>query len=60
MPLKLLRRTHVAELFDPVKLRKGLEKACYKRPVSHDQLEDIVRRLKTASMRTTSVRCRLR
>jgi len=29
-------------LFDPGKLRRGLEKACYKRPVSSEQLEAIV------------------
>jgi transcriptional repressor NrdR len=33
------------EAFDPAKLRRGLEKACYKRPVSPEELEAVVRRI---------------
>lgn len=33
------------EPFDPAKLRRGLEKACYKRPVSQEQLDTVVRRI---------------
>jgi transcriptional repressor NrdR len=45
MPLKVVKKDETRELFDPEKVRRGLEKACYKRPVSTDQIETIVRQV---------------
>jgi len=42
-PLKVIKKDESREPFDPAKLRAGLEKACYKRPVSTEQIESIVR-----------------
>jgi transcriptional repressor NrdR len=47
MPLKVVKKDDSRELFDPEKIRRGLEKACYKRPVSTDQLEGIVRQVES-------------
>lgn len=42
-PLKVIKKTdNRREPFDAVKLRAGLEKACYKRPVTEAQLEEAV------------------
>lgn len=43
VPLKVIKKDHSREPFDPAKIRRGLEKACYKRPVSTEQMEAIVR-----------------
>ena len=43
MPLKVVKKDESREPFDPEKIRRGLEKACYKRPVSAEQLEAVVR-----------------
>jgi transcriptional repressor NrdR len=43
MPLKVIKKDESREPFDPAKLRRGLERACYKRPVSTEQIETIVR-----------------
>jgi transcriptional repressor NrdR len=43
MPLKVAKKDESREPFDPEKIRRGLEKACYKRPVSTEQLEAVVR-----------------
>jgi transcriptional repressor NrdR len=45
VPLKVIKKNETREPFDPVKLRRGLEKACYKRPVSDAQIEHIVRQV---------------
>ncbi|HEV3261822.1 MAG TPA: transcriptional regulator NrdR [Gemmataceae bacterium] len=45
VPLKVVKKDDSRELFDPEKIRHGLEKACYKRPVSTDQIETIVRHI---------------
>jgi transcriptional repressor NrdR len=46
VPLKVVKKSDQRrEPFDSVKLRRGLEKACYKRPVSPEQIEDIVRKI---------------
>lgn len=45
VPLKVVKKDDSRELFDAAKLRAGLEKACYKRPVSSDQIETIVRQV---------------
>ena len=44
-PLKVVKKDESREPFDPAKLRRGLEKACYKRPVSTEQIETIVRQV---------------
>jgi transcriptional repressor NrdR len=45
MPLKVVKKDSSRELFDTDKIRRGLEKACYKRPISTDQIEKIVRKV---------------
>jgi transcriptional repressor NrdR len=47
VPLKVIKKDETREPFDPVKLRRGLEKACYKRPVSDAQIEGIVRQVES-------------
>jgi transcriptional repressor NrdR len=44
-PLKVIKKDRSREPFDPAKLRRGLERACYKRPVSADQIDSIVRQV---------------
>jgi len=41
--LKVIKKDGSRVPFDREKIRSGLEKACYKRPVSEDQLEGIIR-----------------
>jgi len=45
VPLKVIKKDESREPFDPAKLRRGLERACYKRPVSTEQIETIVRQV---------------
>jgi transcriptional repressor NrdR len=45
VPLKVVKKDDSREPFDAEKLRRGLEKACYKRPVSTEQLETVVRQV---------------
>jgi len=47
VPLKVIKKDESRELFDAAKLRRGLEKACYKRPVSSEQLETIVHQVES-------------
>jgi transcriptional repressor NrdR len=47
VPLKVIKKNETREPFDPGKLRRGLEKACYKRPVSDAQIENIVRQVES-------------
>jgi transcriptional repressor NrdR len=44
-PLKVVKKDGAREDFDREKLRRGLQRACYKRPVSEEQLDAIVRRV---------------
>ncbi|HEV8062250.1 MAG TPA: transcriptional regulator NrdR [Gemmataceae bacterium] len=44
-PLKVIKKDNTREPFDPGKIRRGLERACYKRPVSSAQIEEIVRQV---------------
>ena len=46
-PLKVVKKDESREPFDPAKLRRGLEKACYKRPISTEQIETIVRQVES-------------
>lgn len=41
-PLKLIKKDGSRVPFDREKIRSGLEKACYKRPISPDQIEQIL------------------
>jgi transcriptional repressor NrdR len=41
-PLQVIKKDESREPFDPDKMRRGLEKACYKRPVRAEQIEQIV------------------
>jgi transcriptional repressor NrdR len=45
VPLKVIKKDESREPFQPDKLRRGLEKACYKRPVSTEQIEAVVRQI---------------
>ena len=47
MPLKVIKKDESREPFDSAKLRTGLEKACYKRPVSTEQIESVVRQVES-------------
>ncbi|HXG12581.1 MAG TPA: transcriptional regulator NrdR [Gemmataceae bacterium] len=46
-PLKVVKKDRSREPFDPAKLRRSLELACGKRPISSDQIEAIVRQIET-------------
>jgi len=46
VPLKVVKKSDERrESYDAMKLRRGLEKACYKRPVSPEQIDDIIRKV---------------
>jgi transcriptional repressor NrdR len=47
VPLKVIKKDESREPFDAAKLRAGLEKACYKRPVGAEQIETIVRQVES-------------
>lgn len=47
VPLKVVKKDDSREAFDPEKIRRGLEKAVYKRPVSTEQIETIVRQVES-------------
>src|SRR5579859_1066450 len=42
VPLQVVKKDQTREPFSPDKLRRGLEKACYKRPVSAEQIDAII------------------
>ena len=42
LDLKVVKKDGIREPFDPEKLRSGISKACWKRPVSDEQIDDIV------------------
>jgi transcriptional repressor NrdR len=41
-PLKVIKKDGTRVPFDREKIRIGLEKACYKRPISDSQIEEII------------------
>ncbi len=47
VPLKVIKKDESREPFDVEKIRRGLEKACYKRPISSEQIETIVRQVES-------------
>jgi transcriptional repressor NrdR len=40
--IKVVKKDGIRESFDPEKLRSGIGKACWKRPVSDEQIDDLV------------------
>ena len=46
-PLKVIKKDGSRVPFDREKIRSGLEKACYKRPVSEEQIERIISDVET-------------
>jgi transcriptional repressor NrdR len=46
-PLKVVKKDHTREPYDTAKLRRGLEKACYKRPISDEQLDRVVQEVES-------------
>jgi len=47
-PLKVVKKDDSRVPFDPERIRLGIEKACYKRPVSPDQIEQIINEVELA------------
>ncbi len=45
VPLKVIKKNDVREPFDARKLRSGLEKACYKRPITNAQIDGVIRQI---------------
>jgi len=42
LPLRVIKKDGSRVPFDRERIRAGLEKACYKRPVSDDQIEEVI------------------
>jgi transcriptional repressor NrdR len=57
LDLKVLKRDGRVEQFDREKLRKGVKKACWKREVNDDHIEDLIDEIemKLLNRRTTKV-----
>ncbi len=47
VPLKVVKKNGVREPFEQRKISRGLQTACYKRPVSSQQLEEIAAEIET-------------
>ena len=45
--MKVIKKDGTRVPFDREKIRRGLEKACYKRPISASQIDEIVRDVET-------------
>ena len=45
--MKVVKKDGIREPFDPGKLRAGISKACWKRPVRDDQIDDLVDDIKS-------------
>lgn len=41
-PIKVIKKDGSRVPFEPARIRAGLEKACWKRPVSQEQMDDII------------------
>src|SRR5438876_9199508 len=48
VPLKVVKKDETREPFDSAKIRRGLERACYKRPISTEQIERVVHEVESA------------
>ncbi len=46
-PLKVIKKDGIRMPFDRDKIRSGMEKACYKRPVSAEQIDQIISDIET-------------
>lgn len=44
-PLKVIKKDGTRVPFDRERIRSGIEKACYKRPISNDQIDELIRRV---------------
>ncbi len=42
LDIKVVKKDNAREMFRPEKIRRGLERACWKRPIPTDQLERII------------------
>jgi transcriptional repressor NrdR len=40
--IRVVKRDQTRVPFDPQKVRQGIERACWKRPISDEQLDDLV------------------
>ena len=47
VPVYIIKKDGSRELFDREKLRKGLIKSCEKRPVSIDEIENVINRIES-------------
>jgi transcriptional repressor NrdR len=47
VPLKVVKKNGIREPFERRKIARGLEKACYKRPVSSQQIDEVVSEIET-------------
>ena len=43
--LYVIKRDKSREEFDPKKIRRGIEMACYKRPVREEQIDDLIQKI---------------
>ncbi len=48
LDIKVVKKNGVRDKFDTGKLRRGLAKACWKRPISDDQIDGVVARIQVA------------
>jgi transcriptional repressor NrdR len=48
MTLKVVKKDGVREVFDREKIRQGLARACWKRPISDEQIEGVVLEVENA------------
>ena len=47
MEIKVIKKDGVRETFDPMKVRDGISKACWKRPVSSEQIDQVISDIQT-------------
>ena len=47
VPVKVVKKDGVREPFDPEKIRLGLSRACWKRPVSDEQIQSVISAVET-------------
>ena len=48
--MKVVKKDGIREPFNPEKLREGIHKACWKRPVSDEQIDDLLDGINTPCM----------
>ena len=51
-PLKVIKKDGTRVPFDRERIRLGIEKACYKRPVSPDQVEEVISKVELSVYET--------